>query len=45
MHKEGQLTKAQKDEIKAKNMAQRDIYELNHKGNFKRCFPSESYVS
>jgi len=26
-------------------MAQRDIYELNHKGNFKRCFPSESYVS
>ena len=27
MHKEGQLTKAQKDEIRAKNMAQRDIYE------------------
>ena len=45
MHKDGTLTKAEKDAIKAKNMISRDRWEENNLGNFRRVFPHESYVS
>lgn len=44
MHKEGCLTKAEKDAIRAKNMINRDRWEDNNLGGFNRVYPNESYV-
>lgn len=43
MHKEGCLTKAEKDAIRAKNMINRDRWEDNNLGGFNRVYPNESY--
>lgn len=45
MHKDGTLTKQEKDAIRAKNMINRDRWEENNLGNFRRVFPHESYVN
>jgi len=44
MHRETALTKAQKDEIRERNMRVRDEYEINHLGNFTRAYPSNDCV-
>jgi hypothetical protein len=45
MHKEGCISKTEKDAIKHKNMQARDIWEDSNLGNFRKVFPNESYVS
>jgi hypothetical protein len=45
MHKEGQMTKQMKEEIKKKNMIQRDIYDAQNLGRFHRCYPNSDPVS
>ena len=39
MHKDGVLTKAMKEEIRQKHMVQRDAYEAENLGKFRRCYP------
>jgi len=41
MHKDGQLTKQMRDEIRQQNQEERDRYEIANLGGFRRCFPSE----
>lgn len=45
MHKDGQMTKQMKEEIRKKNMIQRDIYDAQNLGRFHRCYPSADPVS
>ena len=45
MTKEAPLTKAQKDLIRARNMAERDKYDMNNLGSYTRAFPSSDPVS
>jgi hypothetical protein len=45
MHKDGQMTKQMKEEIRKKNMIQRDIYDAQNLGRFHRCYPSVDPVS
>jgi hypothetical protein len=45
MHKDGQMTKQMKEEIRKKNMMQRDIYDAQNLGRFHRCYPSTDPVS
>jgi hypothetical protein len=45
MTKEAPLTKAQKDLIRARNMTERDKYDMNNLGSYTRAFPSSDPVS
>ena len=45
MHKEAPLTKTQKEDIRARNMHDRDIFDANNLGGFRRSFPNENCVS
>jgi len=45
MHKEAALTKAQKEETRENNMRNRDIFEYNNLGNFRKSYPNNDYVS
>ena len=45
MHKEAPLTKQQKEEIKYKNMQDRDDFDCANLGGFRRSFPNPDNVS
>jgi len=45
MHKESALTKAQKEEIRNNNMRNRDIFEYNNLGKFRKSYPNNDHVS
>lgn len=45
MHKEAALTKLQKEEIKGRNMIQRDNFEGQNLGGFRKSFPNNDPVS
>jgi len=45
MHKEAPLTKQQKEEIKQRNMRERDIFDKNNLGQYRRAFPNPDSVS
>ena len=45
MHKEAPLTKTQKEEIKQRNMAERDRFDLANLGGFRRSYPNPDNVS
>ena len=40
MHKEAPLTKNQKEEIRQRKMHERDIYDCNNLGKYRRSFPN-----
>jgi len=40
MHKEAPLTKGQKEEIRQKNMRERDQFDTKNLGNFRMSFPN-----
>jgi len=44
MHKEAPLTKMQKEELRDKNMRERDIFEENNLGGFRKSFPNNDPV-
>ena len=43
--KEAPLTKAQKDQIRQRNMIERDKYDLANLGQYHRCYPNADPVS
>jgi hypothetical protein len=45
MHKDGQMTKAIKEQLRAKHMKERDLYEAKNCGSFRRCYPNPDPVS
>lgn len=45
MHKEAPLTKYQKEEIKLRNMQDRDHFDCENLGGFRRSFPNPDSVS
>ena len=45
MHKEAPLTKHQKEDIRARNMADRDAFDSANLGGFRRSFPNPNCVS
>ena len=45
MHKEAPMTKAQKEDIRAKNMYERDLWDQDNLGNFRRSYPHPDCVS
>ena len=45
MHKEAPLTKNQKEDIRHRNMHDRDIFDCNNLGGFRRSFPTPNCVS
>ena len=44
MHKEAPLTKQQKEEVRAKNMRERDAFESKNLGGFRKSFPNDDPV-
>ena len=45
MHKEAPLTKQQKEEIKQRNMLDRDRFDSQNLGGFRRSYPNPDSVS
>jgi len=45
MHKEAPLTKQQKEELRSKNMRERDAYESKNLGGFRKSFPNDDPVN
>ena len=44
MHKEAPLTKIQKEELRNRNMRERDAYESKNLGGFRKSFPNDDPV-
>lgn len=44
MHKEAALTKVQKDELKERNMHQRDAFESQNLRGFRKSYPNNDPV-
>jgi len=44
MHKEAPLNKQQKEELRARNMKERDAFESKNLGGFRKSFPNDDPV-